>query len=237
MILSRSVAFFIIAILGCAAMSVTAGPATTQTVGEPQRMDNLWADLEKEEPWSSRALLDFSDKPAETVAYFKEHLKPLKIEQKELDDLLSALGSDDEKVWKPAFDKLEYFDPRLNVDLATLIQNADDQPGRNRLIEVLCNYSPGYLKGKTVQLRGVGDGYNFYTANLAGQGGSSWWAENKISRLTRQKKQWVRASRAIVLLQHIGSPDAIALLKDMATGNPQAEPTIVAKVALDSLRN
>jgi hypothetical protein len=216
---------------GIAATSMAAAPAATQATDDSQPMDKIWDDLQKDEPWSSRALLDFADQPAATVAYFKEHLKPLKIEQKDLDRLLTDLGSDDEKVWKPAFEMLEYFDPRLNMDLTTLVNNANEQPARNRLIEVLCDYSPGQLRGKNIQLRAAGADFNFYAPSYG-----SWWAEHKVSRLTRQKKQWIRAARAIVLLQHIASQDAIAVLKDLATGNPDAEPTVVAKVALESLK-
>jgi hypothetical protein len=49
------------------------------------------------------------------------------------------------------------------------------------------------------------------------------------------KQTWTRAERAIVLLQHMGTPDAVAILKDMATGNADAMPTKVAKAALQSL--
>ena len=38
---------------------------------------------------------------------------------------------------------------------------------------------------------------------------------------------------AIVLLEHIGTPEASAILNDLATGHPDAYPT---KVAKDSLR-
>ena len=38
--------------------------------------------------------------------------------------------------------------------------------------------------------------------------------------------------RAIILLEHIGSPDAVAILKDMSTGHPEAQPTRTAVEAL-----
>jgi len=221
----------LIFVLCLAAGGGAASPPVTQPVDDAKQLEAWWADLQKFEPWTSRALLDFYDNPAKTVAFLKDHLKPLKIEQKELDDLLSALGSDDEKVWKPAFEKLSYFDPRLNVDLETLMINAHEQVQRNHLIEVLCDYPADTLKGRTVNLRSTGgDGdFNFYEQH------ASWWAESKVSRLSPRKRQWQRAERAIILLQHIGSPDAIALLKDIAGGHPDAEPTKVAKVALESL--
>jgi hypothetical protein len=185
--------------------------------------------------------LDFSSKPAEAVAFFKEHLQPLKIEQKDLDDLLKDLGNDDEKVWKPAFDKLDYFDPRLTEDLSTLMQSVNDQTARNHLAEILSNYPPDQLKGSSIgltKLNGAGDRYIF--RSQGGNGARSWIVESKVARLDVEtnfasKKTWVRADRAIVLLQHIGTPDALAILKEMAAGNAEAQPTKIAKVAVESL--
>ncbi len=91
-------------------------PATQPTV-QQQQMDSCWQDLEKPDPEASRALLRFASVPMQTVAFMKEHLLPLKISDEVLDKLLTDLGSDDELVWKPAFEQLEYFDPRLNKDL------------------------------------------------------------------------------------------------------------------------
>jgi hypothetical protein len=49
------------------------------------------------------------------------------------------------------------------------------------------------------------------------------------------KKKWTRAVRAVVMPEHIGTPDAEAILKDMATGHPDAYPTKVAKEALKTV--
>ena len=38
--------------------------------------------------------------------------------------------------------------------------------------------------------------------------------------------------RTIVLLEHFGTPEAVAILEDMATGHPDAQPTKVARDAL-----
>jgi hypothetical protein len=53
--------------------------------------------------------------------------------------------------------------------------------------------------------------------------------------IPNREKKWTRAVRAIVLLEHIGTPDATAILKDMATGHPDAYPSKVAKEALKNL--
>jgi hypothetical protein len=205
-------------------------------------MADWWADLEKPEPWSTRALLDFSSRPDDTVAFLKEHLKPLKMDQKDLDELLQSLGSDDEKVWKPAFEQLEYFDPRLTEDLATLMQNATEPVGRNHLVEILSGYPPGIIKNSTITLQHPRHSSVFQFKSEGEFSPKVWLVEDTVSKLDSDVSQihlrkWTRADRAIVLLQHIGTPAAFSILKSMATGNPDARPTIIARVAVESLKD
>ena len=195
-------------------------------------MEQNWLDLEKRELEAARALLRMSTTPKESVAFLKVHLKPLKLEPEELTKTLERLDSEDEKVWKSAFEELEYFDPRLAVDLETLMENVTSKPLRQRLVEILSGRVAGSLGEGDVNLRNTGgDSFNFSSGN------TSWWAEVKVSRLETEwwrggKKKWVRAARAIALLEHIKTPEAIALLKDIATGHPDAAPTKYAAEAL-----
>jgi hypothetical protein len=201
----------------------------------PGAMEAWWADLEKTETDATRALLNMADRRAETVDFLKAKMKPLKISAAEVRALILKLGNDTEKVWKPAFEEMEYFDPRLAIDLETLMDRYKEAPGRQRMVEVMSGREAGQLAGKTVILRGVrGDGFNFFAQPNFG----SWWAEHKVERINNPegwgnpKKKWTRAVRAIVLLEHFGTPGAVAVLKDMATGHPDAQPTRVARDAL-----
>src|SRR5205807_1256969 len=68
----------------------------------------------------------------------------------------------------------------------------------------------------------------------------SWWAEYKIERINvgiwgNRRPYWTRAVRAVVLLEHVGTPDAVAILKALATGHPDAQPTKEARAALARL--
>jgi hypothetical protein len=209
-------------------------PATQPSV-EPKQMESWWEDLAKGDPEASRALLHFAAMPMQSVAFMKEHLLRLKISDEVMNKLLTDLGSDDELVWKSAFEQLEYFDPRLNKDLPTLMDDVADPPARNRLVALLCDEPADTYTGKHIRLTpsgGVIGEYNFVAGN------SAWWAEGKVSNLSggpvweRGKKKWTRAVRAIVLLENIGTPDAMAIVRDMATGNEDAQPTKVAKQVL-----
>ncbi|HEX3356155.1 MAG TPA: hypothetical protein VHS31_04150 [Tepidisphaeraceae bacterium] len=206
----------------------------TQPMTEQQKLESWWADLEKPDPDASLALLNFAGKPEPTIAFLKDHLTPLTISAEDVNKLIGDLGSDDDAVWKPAFEKLEYLDPRLAIDLQTLMTDTNDPVARDRMIEVLGDREPDSLRGRGVKLRSAGNGeFNFFDGN------ASWWAEAKVANLGTSawlaKRKWTRAIRGIVLLEHIGTPDAIAILKDMAGGNSDAGPTKAAQQALVKL--
>ena len=228
----------IAAVLGIAVLasvncsSSAAGPATA----DEKQMEAWWVDLEKGDTAATRALLNLSDRPKESVAFLQKKMKPLTISSGQVKALLLKLGNGNDSVWKPAFEELEYFDPRLAIDLQTLMDRYTESPTRQRMVEILSGREAGSLKGKNVQLRKFGgpDDFNFFAEN------GSWWAENRVERISSDfwrntKKKWTRAVRAIVFLEHVGTPDATAILKDMATGHPDAYPTKVAKEALKTV--
>jgi hypothetical protein len=213
---------------------------------DPAAMEAWWADLEKDETAATRALLNLADRRDETVTFLKAKMKPLKISAAGVRALLLRLGSGDVRVWKSTREELEYFDPRLAIDLEALMDHYKEAPGRQRMVEVLSSRPAGELAGKEVILTrlverveptGPVEGFNF----LARPNFGSWRAEHKVDRINQPegartpKKKWTRAVRALVLLEHIGTPDAVAILKDMATGHPDAQPTKVARDSLERL--
>lgn len=222
-----------------------AAPVPADAAAVRKQFDANWADLEKNEPDASKALLAFAGRPKEAVSYLREHLKPLTLTKERLQQLLTALASDKDAVWKEAFAELEYFDPRLAVDLVSLMGQVTETPARQRLTTVLSGrsleYLDKYLGNKAVTLREIGpvgknEGYNF-------SADGSWWAEHRVDRLNVgefvgcPKRKWTRATRAVALLEFFNTPDAVALLKELATGHPDAQPTKMAKEALDRLKS
>src|SRR3954447_1822787 len=82
-------------------------PAVRAAPPDDQQMQKWWDDLAKPEPACSRALLRFAGHPDQSVAFLKEQLKPLTIEAADVRSLIKDLDSDEENVWRPAFEKLE----------------------------------------------------------------------------------------------------------------------------------
>ncbi len=222
-------------------VSAPAAPVPSDPAAVRKVLDAHWADLEKDEPAASKALLALAGRPKDAVPYLREHLKPLKLSKDRLKQLLTDLGSEKDAVWKAAFYELEYLDPRIATGLVDLMDQVTESPARQRLVTVLSGRSleflDKYLANKPVTFRAVrqGDGYCF-------QAEGSWWAEHRIEKLNVgehvdcPKKKWTRAVRAVALLEFFGTPDAVALLKDLATGHPDAQPTKMAKEALDRLK-
>src|SRR5262249_12548298 len=186
------------------------------------------------DPAASAAVIKLFKTPETTVPFLKTKLTPLKLEPDRCKELLRDLGSEEERVWKSAWETLDYLDPRLAIDLPTLMRDVTDVPSRTRMVELCSDREADSLLGQDVSLRPVGnEGYNFSSKG-------SWWAEHRIDRIGKYawqpKKAWTRASRGVAILEQIGSPDAIAVLRQVAEGHKDATPTIAAKESLARLK-
>jgi hypothetical protein len=218
-----------------------AAPDRAAPAAARKALDALWADLAGDELTASRALLRLAARPTEAVELCGEKLKPLKIDEKRVRALLADLGSEQEPTWKAAAEELEYFDPRLAIDLPTLMDAVPDRVPRARLVAILSGDRPaaGLLERNEPITLGRHGGQNEEVYYNFRQGGS-WWAEHRVDRLNvgtwgNKRKYWTRAVRAVVLLEHIGTPAAVAVLKELAGGHPDAQPTKAAKAAVARL--
>ena len=225
-----------LAVAGCFLVaSVFAAPVPMDKEAKKKELDGLWAELYKDEPAASHALLKLFKQPEHAVPYLKDKLKPLKIDADKCRDLLKDLGSEDEKTWKAAREELEYLDPRLTIDLQVLMADVKENPSRTRMVELMCDRKADSHAGEDIQLRPVGnDGFNFSS------GKGSWWAEHKIERLGASpwtpKRAWARAARGVAILEQLGTPEAVKVLEQLADGHTDAFPTKAAKESLGRLK-
>jgi hypothetical protein len=217
------------------AATPTTKPAATQPEDENKLMWACWDDLAKDEPWPTRAVLDLYDRPRQGVKFLRDRLQPLKISQSDLDAAINDLGSSDEKIWRPAFEKLEYLDPRLTKSSHDLLQDLTDTTARSRLSALFTGSAPEQWIDYDVSCGPTDNGNTTLYFNKAGNIRTNVTVQENPGDFGQSKSQWNRADHAIVLLQHIGSPEAIAIIRDMASGDPRAQPTTVAKLALRSL--
>ena len=199
-----------------------------------QELEALWSDLYVDDPAAANAVIKLYKIPSAAVPFLKEKLQPLKLDPAQCRRLLLGLGSENEKVWKTAWEKLDYLDPRLAIDLKTLMDEVIDLRVRTRMVEICSQRKVDSLIGKDVILRSAGDGYNFF------DGRGSWWAEDRVERIGAKswdrKTAWTRAARAVAILEQIGTAEAISVLKQLGEGHPEAFPTKAAKDSLKRLQ-
>jgi len=200
-----------------------------------KELEGLWAELYKDEPEASTALLKLFKQPIHAVPFLQAKLRPLKLDEKRCKELLKDLGNDKEKTWKAAWEELDYLDPRLAIDLLTLMNDITDLTSRSRMVELFIGLKADSLAGQDVKIwKPQPDGYNFSS------NGGSWWAEHRIDRIGvrpwSQKRSWTRAARGMAILEQIGSPDAVKVLNQLAEGHADASPTKAAKESLERLK-
>jgi len=216
-----------------------AAPDRGAAAAARKELEDLWTALAGDELTASRALLKLAARPKEAVELCAERLKPLTIDEKRVRVLLKDLGNEDERIWKAAVEELEYFDPRLTIDLQTLMDEVTDHVPRARLVAILSGDRPAdqLLEKKDPITLNRSGGQNEPVYYNFRQSGGAWWAEYRIERINvgtwgNRRKYWTRAVRAIVLLEHIGTPEAVAVVKSVAKGHADAQPTKAAKEAL-----
>ena len=164
----------------------------------------------------------------EAVPFLKDKLKPLAISSARVMALIGKLNSTDEHVRKPAFEELEYFDPRLAIGLEELMKRVTESPARQRMVEILSERNAGWLAGKDVTLLRGGDYFNFRTVQRHVVGRRS-GRPDQFRAVANSEKEVDPGRAPIVLLEHIRTPEAVAILRDMAGGHVEAKPTRVAK--------
>ena len=109
-------------------------------------------------------MLNFADRPKAAAAFLRKKLKPLTISSAQVKALLLKLGNTNEAVWKPAFEELDYFDPRLAIDLETLMERYTEYPVRTaagRGVKRRAELARCNDRERDLKLRKVGSGFNF----------------------------------------------------------------------------
>jgi len=201
-------------------------------------LDALWLDLiSADELIAGRAILKFAGWKDEAVAYLKGRLPPLKLDKKRAKQLLLELGSKDEKTAGIAFKKLAYFDPRLALTREELEKELLDAPKRRHLSEVLSDLPMNALVPDSWHWHSPDNQvYRFSQTVKVGNRNVNrdWRIAISVADIGKhgRNSHWIRATRAIAVLEHIGSDNAMAIVKGMATGHPDAGPTKAAEAVL-----
>ena len=137
---------------------------------------------------------------------------------------------------QPAFDELCYFDPRLALNPVEAMNEAKTPAARQRLAVILWNSNDlSRFSGGEIEVREEAGKYLMNDPLVPDKPQSIYRLAIDYPVVKIRRPEWTRLVRAIVILEHIGGPDALAVLKEMATGHPDALPTRTAKEAVESL--
>lgn len=214
-----------------------AAPVPVDRAAEQKVLEALWKDLETYGPAErTRAVFALLDHPR-AVEFLASKMPPLNTSADQLKAWLKDLNSDDEKVWKPAFEELRYHDPRTELTLAEQIEQATTDVGRVRLVGIWqgefphlapdiarteLRLTPGEASDRKVTFlrycrqRGrnglVGDGYEVWVGPV-----------DEIA-----PPRWRQAAIAAHVLRHIDTKASRAVLERLATGHKDALPTRTA---------
>lgn len=198
-----------------------------------KELDLLWADLQSaDELTAGRALLKLAARPDDSVKYLKEKLRPLILTKERAKQLLEELGGDDDKTVRAAFDEFAYFDPRLAWEDEELREALIDRSAGRRMGAILCDLPVDALREGYWHWNSPNN--KVYRFNHPGTKMEDRDVAIAVAGIGTQgrKASWARAIRAIALLEEIGTDGAIALLKTMASGHPDAAPTKAATAVL-----
>ena len=227
---------FLRAMLCCTFPLVTA-PAFAQPM-----LESRWADLASpDEAKATRAMLALAATPKETIALLKERLQPVKADSKRVEQLVAQLKSSTFTVRNQAMAELEYLGKYIKADLEKARKNNSDAETGSRLKQLL-DKTPKEQKAPALMPLKARPGSSISVSNINGQ--IRILIDGVPLDLTPQAAAlppgpsplWVRAVRAVTILEHLGTPEAQQILQAIAGGEAGAMPTVAAREALKRLK-
>ena len=128
--------------------------ANRQVASLQNPLESWWADLEKGEVGRLARLARSRRRPEGGNPVSQGQDEAAHDQFRQVKALLLKLNSADEHLWKSAFEELEYFDPRLAIELPELMERVTDSPARQRMVEVSERAGrPALSKGDWIEIR------------------------------------------------------------------------------------
>ena len=157
--------------------------------------------------------------------------------------LIADLADANWQKTEPAFELLQYQLPQLAFTPEEAFAEAKTAVARQRLAAILTgNTDRATFERGELAVRLVTDpkdrlpAYTLVLTQAERRVASPetvYGVEHRVKEIRRPS--WLRATRAVVILEHIRTPESLELLKEMATGHPDALPTVTAKKAYQNL--
>jgi RNA polymerase sigma factor (sigma-70 family) len=223
----------LLACVGVAAVGLRMQNRAAAPVAKPAAvpMVTAWDELKGDDMRLARGLLSLYGRPAESVPFLKVKMRSIKVDEGEVKQLAADLGSGEERVWRPVYERLYHLDPRVAMELPRVVELTQGEPARQRLVDALGNSELDFLAHYDEKMERDPDG-KFYVVRPSGFR-FPWSVERTM--VTLQGRSWGRAKEALVVLSAIGTPEAKEIVAEMASGDPKVEATQFAKVVLERM--
>ena len=162
----------------------------------------------------------------------KKQLKPIIGDRKRTLELLMDLGDDNIKTAQESYDKLLFHSPRIDLTLDEIITFKSEPNYSDRIYHVLLGEKRTVANQDwaTAIITSTDSEFTLCCKNKNGNGNNyqSYLAEfSKMSTVL-----WTRQRFGIILLERLGTPEAKAILEDLANGDKRILPT---RDAVDAL--
>ncbi len=204
-----------------------------------------WQDLlSADEAKAARAVCLFASQPKAGVEFLTAKLAPLKAEPKRVAQLVADLGSKDFPTRDGATQELEYLGKFAKAELHAAqkeVTNAEAKERLTKLVGKIAAYELSesakdavpekpVIAGRSVSVSNNGNGIQIVID------GKPLVLTPKVIEKLPPPPTWVRAGRAIGVLEFLATPEAVKHLEALSLGDDNAPPTKLAQDALARLK-
>lgn len=203
-------------------------------------LNSAWVDLASaDENKVVKAILTLSKTPKESLAFLRDNLLPVKADPKVVEQLVQQLNHDKFETRQRASEELEYLGKYIKDDLTKALASAQGVEMKQRIQQLLDRIPDPKKDAKGMP--NLGNARSVSVSNVNGQvrvvvDGVPLDLTPKAAAPVGPPTYWVRAVRAIALLEHLGEAGAKPLLESLAGGEDDALPTQAARAALERLK-
>lgn len=180
-----------------------------------------WVDLLSEDEDSAARVVRSLSNSSGTLAFLKARLRPVAADSAEIQALLTQLDSDSSRERHEARARLEYLGDLAKPAVAAFLQGSPSLEARKpmeALVEKWREAHPVFERRLNPNVYAI-----------------MWESILVYEPKPEVNRFWVRANRAIAVLEQIGTAEAQEMLQQLANGHSDASPTVEARAALARL--
>lgn len=247
-----------LAAVWCLGLAATASAAPVPVGVSEKRLRELYNDLGGKGTNRVRAALVLATTPKETVAFLGKTLNPVYADEKHVDQWIADVTSDDEARWSPAMEKLNAVSA-LQVVQTKLYEALRTKPTGEPMRRLAMITLAPYRSMNDAWGLSEFDWKDVPPDRITIERGQKHLGvrtvlnrDPKLPGVMRPTIQldvpegacvdtfhyvpWYQCIAALDVLEHINTPEAVAVIRAFAEGHPDALPTKAAQEALARLK-